>query len=326
MNDKKPFTIELEEATPMPHPAEVEQISDVAPPDKISMSSGRGLGLFGWAVSLGLSLVFAYFAIGFWDFILAQFARNFILGWVLGGLAATFVAIILALIIREFFVIARMRNMERLRVRIDAGKSTQDVAETRRIISDLNRIYSRRSHLTSICRDQVQAAKDSVDPNAILSRYEIDVVAALDKEAQKEIERAARQVATVTAIVLIPWIDMLAAFGTNVRMIRRIGEIYGGRSGPIGSWRLLRSVLAHLMATGALAVGDDWLGSVFGGSLLSRLSRRFGEGMVNAALTARVGRAAIDVCRPLPFNMQERPKISVVLLLALTGNFDKTPD
>ena len=44
-------------------------------------------------------------------------------------------------------------------------------------------------------------------------------------------------------------------------MIRRIGEIYGGRSGPIGSWRLLRSVSAHLMATGALAVGDDWLGT-----------------------------------------------------------------
>ena len=32
MNDKKPFTIELEETSPMPHPAEVEQISDVAPP------------------------------------------------------------------------------------------------------------------------------------------------------------------------------------------------------------------------------------------------------------------------------------------------------
>ncbi len=72
--------------------------------------------------------------------------------------------------------------------------------------------------------------------------------------------------------------------------------------------------------------GDDWLGSVFGGSLLSRLSRRFGEGMVNAALTARVGRAAIDVFRPMPFNMQERPKISVVLRRALTGIFDKTPD
>ena len=91
----------------MPHPVEVEQISDVAPPAKVSMSSGRGLELFGWAVSLGVSLVLAYLAIGFWDFVLAQFARNTILGWVLGGLA-----IIFALIICEFFVIARMRNME----------------------------------------------------------------------------------------------------------------------------------------------------------------------------------------------------------------------
>ena len=83
--------------------------------------------------------------------------------------------------------------------------------------------------------------------------------------------------------------------------------------------------LGKLMATGALAVGDGWLGSVFSGSLLSRLSRRFGEGMVNAALTARVGRATIDVRRPLPFNMQERPKISVVLRRVLTSIFDKTP-
>lgn len=137
MNDKKPFTIELEETTPMLHPAGFVQISDVAPPITTSMSSSRWLGLFGWAVSLGVSLVFAYLAIGFWDFVLAQFARNTILGWVLGGLAATFVAIIFALIIREFFVIARMRNMERLRPRIEAVLSTQDVVETRRIVSDL---------------------------------------------------------------------------------------------------------------------------------------------------------------------------------------------
>jgi putative membrane protein len=99
-----------------------------------------------------------------------------------------------------------------------------------------------------------------------------------------------------------------------------------GALGPLVHGACCGPSRAHLMATGTLAVGDDWLGSVFGGSLLSRLSRRFGEGMVNAALTARVGRAAIDVCRPLPFNMQERPKINDVLRRALTGIFDKTPD
>jgi hypothetical protein len=53
-----------------------------------------------------------------------------------------------------------------------------------------------------------------------------------------------------------------------------------------------------------VAVGDDLIGSVAGGSVLSRVSRRFGEGVVNGALTARVGVAAMEVCRPLPFGAE----------------------
>ena len=37
-----------------------------------------------------------------------------------------------------------------------------------------------------------------------------------------------------------------------------------------------------------------------GKGLLGRLSARFGEGAVNGILTARVGLAARDVCRPIP--------------------------
>ena len=33
----------------------------------------------------------------------------------------------------------------------------------------------------------------------------------------------------------------------------------------------------------------------------ARLSRRLGEGAFNGALTARIGAAAVEVCRPLPF-------------------------
>ena len=55
-------------------------------------------------------------------------------------------------------------------------------------------------------------------------------------------------------------------------------------------------------------MGDDLIHSVAGGGLLSRLSRRFGEGVVNGALTARVGVAAMEVCRPLPFAALPAPK------------------
>jgi putative membrane protein len=106
-------------------------------------------------------------------------------------------------------------------------------------------------------------------------------------------------------------------------MIRRVAEIYGGRSGLFSSWRLMRAVLAHLVATGAVAAGDDMLESVLGGSVLSKLSRRFGEGVVNGALSARVGIAAMEVCRPMPFSQHRKPSTRKVVQGALSGLFSK---
>ena len=63
------------------------------------------------------------------------------------------------------------------------------------------------------------------------------------------------------------------------------------------------------------------LGSIAGGGVLSRLSRRFGEGVVNGALTARVGVAAMEVCRPLPFARVRRPSVTSLVRRALTGLF-----
>jgi putative membrane protein len=146
-------------------------------------------------------------------------------------------------------------------------------------------------------------------------------MAPLDAEATREVEAAARQVATVTALVPLAFADVIAALTSNLRMIRRIAEIYGGRAGTLGAWRLTRAVLTHLVATGAVAVGDDLIGSVAGGSVLSRVSRRFGEGVVNGALTARVGVAAMEVCRPLPFGAGRRPSVTGIVRRALTGLF-----
>ncbi len=146
-------------------------------------------------------------------------------------------------------------------------------------------------------------------------------MAPLDRAARVEIEAAARQVATVTALVPLALADVAAALIANLRMIRRIAEIYGGRAGTVASWRLMRAVLGHLAATGAVAVGDDLLQSVAGGGLLSKLSRRFGEGMINGALTARVGVAAIEVCRPLAFAALPAPRISALVGRALAGLF-----
>ena len=72
-------------------------------------------------------------------------------------------------------------------------------------------------------------------------------------------------------------------------------------------------------STGAVAAGEDLLEPVLGGSVLSKLSRRFGEGLVNGALSARVGVAAMEVCRPLPFSPRHRPSVRGIIKSALAG-------
>ncbi len=143
----------------------------------------------------------------------------------------------------------------------------------------------------------------------------------MDVCATRGSEAAAGQVATVTALVPLAFADVITALTANLRMIRRIAEVYGGQSGMLGSWRLTRTVFTHLIATGAVAIGDDMIGSIAGGGVLSKVSRRFGEGVINGALTARVGIAAMEVCRPFPFHTTKKPTVTALGRRALTGLF-----
>ena len=85
---------------------------------------------------------------------------------------------------------------------------------------------------------------DQLDAAGLLGLAEAEVLGPLDVAASREVEAAARQVATVTALVPLALADVAAALTSNLRMIRRIAEIYGGRSGFFGSWRLTRAVLS----------------------------------------------------------------------------------
>jgi putative membrane protein len=62
-----------------------------------------------------------------------------------------------------------------------------------------------------------------------------------------------------------------------------------------------------------MAAGDSLVSQILGHGLAARLSARLGEGVVNGLLTARVGIAAIEVCRPLPFVTGRPPRLADVM-------------
>lgn len=325
---KGPLVIDLEKApdqTPETAPP-VPDLTETAPQGAAMQTLAQAAArprspLARWVWGAVLGLLGLILSVAAWDFVTTLLARN----TVLGGLALALVGVVLlALVVvglRELAGFSRLRRLDRLRRAAEAALAEQDLAQARAVTARLMQVYATRDD-TKWGRDRVaERGAEVLDADTLFGLVEAEVLAPLDAAALAEVQTAARQVATITALVPLALVDLIGALSTNLRMIRRIAEIYGGRSGAMGNWRLTRTVLAHMVATGALALGDDMLEPLIGGGLLGKLSRRFGEGIVNGALTARVGLAAIEVCRPLPFSEPRRPSVRKVVQKALSGLF-----
>ena len=277
-----------------------------------------------WFWGALVSLVGFIASLAAWDYVNTLLARSPILGGI-ATVLITMILIVLAVIaLRELAAFARLKRLDTIQRKATDALNTHDLKSAREVTDTLVRLYAHREDTAWGRHEMAQRSGEVLDADGLIGLAENTLLAPLDARATREVEAAARQVATVTAIVPLALADLFTALTANLRMIRRIAEIYGGRAGTLGSWRLTRSVLAHLVATGAVAVGDDLIGSIAGGGVLSKVSRRFGEGVINGALTARVGVAAIEVCRPLPFHAQKRPSVTALVKRALTGLFGKT--
>ncbi len=323
---KGPVLIEIEDSGPTP--AEAPPIADEVPTGQAMqtmavIAARRPSRLVRWFWRLLATLITFGLSLWAWDFVTGLIARNPILGYVALGLTSLFLLTCLAIIIREWAALSRLARLDKIHSAADAARTANDLPAARGVTKRILALYAGRADL-KWGRDRLETRiPEAFDADTLFDLTELELLKPLDTAARAEVEAAARQVATVTALVPIALADVFAALAANLRMIRRIAEIYGGRGGTLGAWRLTRAVFTHLVATGAVAVGDDLLGSIGGGHLLAKVSRRFGEGLVNGALTARVGIAAIEVCRPLPFHGQKRPSVSGTVQRALTGLFAK---
>lgn len=330
MNARRgPILIEHGGKVELSSPADAQPVPEdsVPPPEGAAMQSATALltgsmswfGRLFWSALLGLILLMLSAAA--WDFATGLIARNIVLGRISFALMAIVGVGIGLVLLREIRAFSRLRKIDSLQIQSLSARADGGHAAAMALVSRLEGLYASREETRWGLQSLTQSKDDVLDGDALLALAETSLLGPLDALAKTRVAAASRQVAAITALVPLAFADVAVALVANVRMVRAIAEIYGGRAGFFGSWRLLRAVATHLVATGAVAVGDDMLGSIAGGGMLAKLSRRFGEGVINGALTARVGIAAMEVCRPMPFHALKRPGVSGITGKALSGLF-----
>lgn len=237
------------------------------------------------------------------------FQRAEWLGWFALAVTALLLIGALGVVGREIRGIMRLNVVEK--ERLDGAKAfeTDSAKDARAVVQRLQSILASRPETAKGQRVLNETHDDIIDGRDLIGLAERELLLPLDARARALVLASSKRVSVVTAVSPRAIVDLAFVLLETVRLIRRMSELYGARPGTIGLIRLTRDVLAHLAVTGSIAVGDSLIQQVIGHGLASRLSAKLGEGVVNGLLTARVGLAAMDLCRPLPFITVERPKI-----------------
>ena len=235
------------------------------------------------------------------------FERAQWLGWLAAGMAAIAVLALAVVLVREFLAIARLAEVEKLQKRALDAVARDDPKAARAVVDELSAFVAAKPETAAGRRSLAELRGEIIDGGNLVRLAETEILGPLDARAKVMILEAAKRVSLVTAVSPRALVDVAYVVFEAGRLIRRLSELYGGRPGTLGFFRLARSVLAHLAVTGSIAVGDSFVQQIVGHGLAARLSAKLGEGVVNGMMTARIGIAAMETARPLPFIARRRP-------------------
>ena len=263
--------------------------------------------IFAGALSLILSVAF-----GLWldQLIRDLFTRADWLGYAAIGVTVAGVLAVFGMATRELIAIRRLGSVQALKDEAEKASLDRKPAHARAVVAKLVKLSENIPETAAGRAALARTADEIIDAQGLMSLAELELLAPADRKARLLVLNAAKRVSVVTAVSPRALVDLGYVIFESARLIRAVAETYGTRPGRLGMFRLFRDVIAHLAVTGSIAVGDGIVQQLLGHGLASKVSARLGEGVVNGLMTARIGIAAMDLLRPLPFKALRRPGVS----------------
>ncbi len=293
--------------------------SDIEPV-RGNLPKGARFGWFSVFLSAVGGLIVLSLVAWLTSFVSALFFRDDLIGYLSLGLLGIAAFSAFMLIVYELVALSRLRKLVHLRLEVETAIDEKDLKRSKKVASSVERLYKDREDLQWNFSRFRELKQDILDADELLILLEREVVADIDRNAKNAIASSARRVAAITTISPAPLLDVFIVAYMNLSLLRQIAALYGGRPGLYGSLRLGRMVITHLTLTGGVALTSDIVQQLMGQKLAAKISSKLGEGLFNGMMTARIGIAAMDVCRPVPYIKSTKPSLQVLARSMLSSN------
>lgn len=153
---------------------------------------------------------------------------------------------------------------------------------------------------------------EAYNAKEVLYLFSENVLTPLDKQVKTLISKHATENAIIVAISPLATVDILMTAWRNFSLVNKISRIYGMELGYFSRLKLFKMVLTNMVFAGATEIATDVGMDFFSQNITARLSLRAAQGIGVGLLTARLGLKAMEFCRPVVFQANEKPTLSAI--------------
>ncbi|WP_052122459.1 TIGR01620 family protein [Chelonobacter oris] len=216
---------------------------------------------------------------------------------------------------RRLLKLKRLLNLQQqsqdVLIQSAVGLDVQDGEQARRLCLEIadNMDLNRQDQRLQRWQTQLNEAHNAREVSYLFSQ---NVLSEIDQKARRLVSKSAAEAAIVVGVSPLAVVDLFFVAWRNLALINKIAELYGIKLGYFSRIRLLRMVLINMAFAGATElvhdIGMDWLSK----DLMAKLSARAAQGLGVGLLTARLGIKTMEFCRPLVFQADEKPRLSII--------------
>ncbi|MDD8059143.1 MULTISPECIES: TIGR01620 family protein [Shewanella] len=211
-------------------------------------------------------------------------------------------------VINEWRKLANLKKVADHQARAERLSQSMQMGEANKFIAPILAKYPN----TEAKQQYIQASNKEHNDAEIVMLFDKMVLSERDTLAKKTVNRFAAESALLLAASPLAALDMAIILWRNQKMINQVAAIYAVELGYWSRIKLIRSIIVNVIYAGSTEVITDLGTQLLSVEMTGKLSTRIAQGLGGGLLTARLGYQAMNLCRPIAFTSNNKPKLTQV--------------